>query len=97
MNENEEVMTVEQYSKILDMLSGHEQSERGERTIYENPGLDCPNPRCPHGAFDAVIDTDIGWMEFTSRGAVSLCMCEVDTKDGRRKLIFLHEPEQHDE
>lgn len=94
MNEDEEVMSEEQYEEILEALSGHEQSSRGGRTIYSNPGLDCPNPRCPHGPFDAVVVTDIGWMEFTARDAISLCMCEVETDEGRRKLIFMHEPER---
>jgi|GEM_PF-303172 hypothetical protein len=93
MDEDEQVMTEEQYDSLTETLSGHEQSERGGRTIYANPGLDCPNPRCPYGEFDAVIETDIGWMEFAAREAIALCMCEVETDEGRRKLIFMHELE----
>jgi len=94
MNDDEEVMTEEQYDKLMEMLSGHEQSSSRGRTIYSNPGVDCPNPRCPYGAFDAVIESDIGWMEFAAREAIAVCMCVVDTEDGRRKLMFMHEPEQ---
>ena len=91
--DEEQVLTEEQYEDLMDKLSGYEQSERGGRTIYANPGLDCMNPRCPHGKFDALITSDIGWMEFTAKGPMSMCMCEVETKEGRRKLIFLHEME----
>lgn len=93
MEDESEVMTEEQYDSIMETLSGYEQSSRGGRTIYTNPGLDCPNPRCPYGAFDAVIESDIGWMEFAAREAIAFCMCEVETDEGRRKLMFMHEPD----
>lgn len=97
MNEDGDVMTEEQYEKILETLSGHEQSSSGGRTIYANPGLDCPNPRCPYGEFDVLIESEIGWMEFAAREAIAFCMCEVDTEKGRRKLMFMHEPEPPEE
>jgi hypothetical protein len=97
MDEDGDVMTEEQYEKIMETLSGHEQSSSGGRTIYTNPGLDCPNPRCPYGQFDVLIESEIGWMEFAAREAIAFCMCEVDTDEGRRKLMFMHEPEPPEE
>lgn len=93
MDEDAEVMTEEQYDDLLDELSGHEMESKRGRTIYDNPGIECLNPRCPHGAFDALIVSDVGWMEFGTRAALTMCMCVVDTEEGQKKLIFLHEPE----
>ena len=92
-DEEGQVVSEEQYEKLMEAVSEHKQSESGGRAIYDNPGIDCPNPRCPYGEFDALIDSDIGWMEFAAREAMAMCMCEVETEEGRRKLMFLHEIE----
>ena len=89
-----QVMTEEQYEELMEKVSDKKQSESEGRAIYGNPGVRCMNPRCPHGDFDALIVSDIGWMEFTTHGALAMCMCEVDTDEGRKKLMFMHELEE---
>jgi hypothetical protein len=92
-DEQDLVMSEEQFEKLMEGVSDHKQSESSGRALYGNPGIDCMNPRCPYGEFDALIVSDIGWMEFAAHEAMAMCMCEVETDEGRRKLMFLHEIE----